>query len=121
MTYSDEPELAGFEAGDGRPLRGPALRNTFRVLVVLGLVGLVLPGILTTVAVGAATAAAVCAGLVPAQVPSATGSSARWELFGPGGIGWECYSVGAFGGDVHVASLGLIPGRVASPPPLPHP
>jgi hypothetical protein len=40
------------------------------------------------------------------------------EIFGPGGIGWECYSVGAFGGDRHVASLGLIP---VSPKLLPVP
>ena len=32
-----------------------------------------------------------------------------FELFGTGGPGWQCYTVGAFGGDKNVASLGLIP------------
>jgi len=44
-----------------------------------------------------------------------SGSEAKFEVFGPSGMGWECYSVGAFGGDDHVRSLGLIPG----PPRLP--
>jgi len=43
------------------------------------------------------------------EASDATGVSARFEVFGPGGAGWECYATGGFGGDRHVASLGLIP------------
>ncbi|WP_434156592.1 hypothetical protein ACI6SL_11315 [Clavibacter nebraskensis] len=38
----------------------------------------------------------------------------RFQLFGPGVVGYECYTKYAFGGDEHITSLGLIPsGRVA--------
>jgi hypothetical protein len=113
--YDDEPELAGYEpthSGDphGRPVH-PALR----VIVVLGLIALVLPSILTTIAVGSRTAQASCALWVAYEVPGAEGSIARFEVFGAGGLGWECYTVDSFGGDQHVASLGLIPGPPAIP------
>jgi hypothetical protein len=113
--HDDEPELAGYEPGDGRPLRSPRLLLAMRVIVIVGVVGLVLPGILTTLHVAAVSAQEACRRWVAYASPEAPGSSARFELFGAGGIGWECYTRGAFGGDTHVASLGLIPG----PPTLP--
>lgn len=80
-----------------------------RVVVVLGLIGLVLPGIVTTVSVGRATAQRACDFWGVQTAPGAASYSARFEVFGPSGIGWECYTVGSFGGERHVASLGLIP------------
>jgi hypothetical protein len=116
MSLSDdEPELAGYEPAGERPLRGRRMRVITQVVVVLGLVALVLPGILTTVSVGNRTAQASCATWVAYEEPGAIGASATFEFFGAGGIGWECYSVGAFGGDRHVASLGLIPGTPELP------
>jgi hypothetical protein len=105
----DEPELAGYEPGDGRPLRGRRVIMMVRVVVVLGIIGLVLPGLITTVSVGAATAEEACAAWVAYEAPDSKRSNAVFELFGAGGPGWQCYSVGAFGGDRNVASLGLIP------------
>jgi len=105
----EHPELTGYEPGGHRPLRHPRMLLAMRVLVVLGIVALVLPGVLTTVSVGRATAARACDGWVARAQPEATGGDARFELFGPGGVGWQCYSVGAFGGDDLVVSLGLIP------------
>lgn len=112
--HQDEPELAGYEA-DYRPLRSRRRTTALRAVVIIGLIALILPGLVTTVSVAASTANAACAALVHYGVPDATGSSARFEIFGAGGIGWECYSVGAFGGDHHVASLGLIPGEPRIP------
>lgn len=86
-----------------------------RVIVVVGIVALVLPGLVTTASVAERTAQAACAIWVDYRVDGPSGSMARFEVFGASGLGWECYSVGAFGGDEHVASLGLIPG----PPQLP--
>lgn len=88
-----------------------------RTVVILGVIALVLPGIVTTISVSSATAEAACATWVHYAAPDASGSSARFEIFGAGGIGWECYTVGAFGGDRHVASLGLIPGSAKLPVP----
>ncbi|THG28398.1 hypothetical protein [Naasia lichenicola] len=108
MSMPDEPELAGYQPGDGTPLRGRRMRRAAQVVVVLGVAGLVLPGVVTTVSVGTRTANALCANMVTYYVGEGTSSVARWEFFGPGVIGWECYSEG-FGGEKHVASLGMIP------------
>jgi len=105
---ADEPELTGYEPGDGTPLRSARMLRMMRVVVVLGVLGLILPGVVTTVSVGAATANATCANLVAYYSGGDAPSAARWEFFGPGLIGWECYSEG-FGGEKHVQSLGLIP------------
>ena len=113
---SDEhPELNGYDPGDGKPLRSKRTLTMMRVVVVLALVGLVLPGIVTTWTVAAASAQSACAVWVAYSVPGASGADARFELFGPGTIGWECYSDGAFGGDRHIVSLGLIPGPPKQP------
>ena len=108
--YDDEAELAGYEPHGDRPLRSARTVKLMRVVVVLGIAALVLPGILTTYSLARSTAGAACAANVAYRVPSATGSSVRFELFGQVGAGWVCYSVGAYGGDrTPVAALGLIP------------
>ncbi|MEO6944656.1 MAG: hypothetical protein ABI053_08095 [Lacisediminihabitans sp.] len=118
MSGQDEhPELAGYDPADDRPLGGRRRMLIMRTLVILGVIALVLPGIVTTISVSSATANASCATWVHYSAPDASGASARFELFGAGGIGWECYTVGAFGGDRHVASLGLIPGDAKLPAP----
>ena len=107
--YYDEPELAGYEPHE-RPLRSARTLQLMRAAVIVGIVALVLPGILTTYSLAKATAEAACAASVAYLSPSARGSKATFELFGPGGIGWQCYTVGAYGGDKKpVAPLGLIP------------
>jgi hypothetical protein len=113
----EHPELLGYEPGDGRPLRSPYVLRTMRVLVIVGVVALVLPGVVTTITVGTATANSACRAWVDRLKPEATSSSARFEFFGPGGIGWQCYSVGAFGGDELIASLGVIPSGARLPVP----
>ncbi|TIH29950.1 hypothetical protein [Subtercola vilae] len=108
-TY-DEPELAGYEPHGAKPLRSARAKTFMRVVVILGIAALVLPGILTTYGLAKATAQAACAANVAYRAPSATGANAKFELFGQGGIGWQCYSVGAYGGDRRpIAPLGLIP------------
>jgi hypothetical protein len=109
-SNDDNPELSGYQPSDDRPLRRRRTVVMMRVIVIVGLVALILPGIVTTVSVGTTTAEASCALWVAYQEPGAPSSDARFEVFGPGTLGWECYTVDAFGGDTHVASLGLIPG-----------
>ncbi|HEU4850067.1 MAG TPA: hypothetical protein VFS93_06625 [Terrimesophilobacter sp.] len=100
---------------DDRPLYGRRRRTVMRVIVLVAVAAMVLPLVANLVTVSAATAASSCARAVAYIVPDATGSSARFELFGPGGIGWECYAVGGFNEGRHVVSLGLIPGMVELP------
>lgn len=118
LAMTDEhPELNGYEPGDGRPLRSPRLLFAMRVVVIVGIIALVLPGIITIFTVGGNTADRACARWVALERPDAASSSAVFEYFGPGGIGWQCYSVGAFGGDQLVASLGIIPSGARLPIP----
>lgn len=112
--YDDEPELAGYEP-HGRPLRSPHLVTVMRVVVVLGLIGLVLPGILVTVGTANSTAQRTCSQYVAYYVPEAVDFTARFELASPAGMGWNCYAVEYGGDEFLVRSLGLIPGGARLP------
>jgi hypothetical protein len=100
---------------DERPLYSRRRRALLRGVVLVAVAALLLPVVANLYAVSAATAAAACRMAVAYEAPDARGSSARFELFGAGVIGWECYAVGAFGGDRHIVSLGLLPGMVDIP------
>lgn len=106
--YEMEPELAGYVPTEGVPRRRRMLLG-MRVVVILGIACLVLPGILTTWSVASSTAQTTCAAWVRYEAPGATGTRAQFEVMGAGGIGWECYATGGLEGARHVASLGLIP------------
>jgi|GEM_PF-434541 len=120
--YDLEPELAGYQPSGEAPLRSRRLVTAMRVIVVLGLVGLVLPGILITAGTANRTALASCAVYSAYYAPESVSYSTRFELASSAGMGWNCYAVLFGGGEVLVASLGLIPGPprvpVAPDPPL---
>ena len=113
------PELNEYEPGNGKPLRSKHTLRAMRVVVVLAILGLVLPGVVSTLSVASATAQSACETWVAYEVDGASGAEVRFEAFGPGGLGWECYSDGAFGGDRHIVSLGLIPGTPELPSGVP--
>jgi hypothetical protein len=114
--HDDEPELAGYEPGDGTPLRSRRMMLTMRIVVVLGLVAFVLPGIITTLVVAANAAQESCRRWVGYEDSgSEANASASFELFGQGGPGWQCYATGGFGGEKYIAPLGLIPGAPVFP------
>jgi hypothetical protein len=112
----EHPELAGYEPNDEKPLRGTRSRNILRAVVIVGLVCLILPEIVTTVSVASITAQRSCAQWVAYKIPEPTQAEARFEFFGPGVVGWECYAEGGIDGERHIASLGLIPGPANLPP-----
>ena len=110
----DEPELAGYEPTGDRPLRHERVRTMMRVIVVVALIALVVPGILGSLAIANRTAQASCAAYTEYYAPMAVASVTRFELFGAA-LGWNCYAE-QFGGDeVLVANLGLIPGGARLP------
>jgi hypothetical protein len=110
MTDDDPRELADYEPGDARPLRSVARRRAMRIMVALGLTGLLLPGVLVTVSTQIATADAACRFVVGTEDPEAVDAIARFELAGAEGPGWYCYAVRFGGSEILLRSLGLIPG-----------
>lgn len=105
----DEPELAGYEP-HGKPLRSARLVTAMRVVVVIGLVGLLLPGLLLTVQTANNTAQGSCAAYTAYYAPEAVSFSARFEIVSASGVGWNCYAMQFGGHEVLLAALGIIPG-----------
>jgi hypothetical protein len=110
MTDDYYRELAEYEPGDARPSRSVLRRRVMRVMVVLGLTALLLPGVLVTIRVQSTTAAAACRYVVQSEDAEAIGSTSRFELTGPDGPGWYCYAIRFGGAEILLRSLGLIPG-----------
>lgn len=111
----DEPELAGYEPHGDKPLRSPHLATVMRVVVVLGLAALLLPGILVTMGTAQRTAERTCAQYVAVLAPGAIAASTRFEIFSAAGMGWNCYAIDFDGDQVLLRSLGLIPGGARLP------
>jgi hypothetical protein len=104
------PELAEYVPGEGRSLRHPIMVKITRVVIVLGIVALILPGIIYTLGVQMQTAAAACRIVVKATAPEAVASEARLEAWGGNGPGWYCYARSFDGSELMVRALGFIPG-----------
>ena len=105
----DPPELRGYVPNDDRPLRHPATLRVMRIVIVLGVIGLIVPSISVAVGLQARTAAAICSHAV-AEAPLDADPVARFELLGPAGPSWYCYAREFGGREVLIGSLGLIPG-----------
>jgi hypothetical protein len=118
-TVSDQhPELSGYEPYADKPLRSTRKTLLLRAIVLLAIIGLVLPGVVTTITVGASNAERACDYRGSILYPQSQEFDARFEVFGPGILGWECYLVDPFDGEQHVDSMGLIPvaPRAVEPP-----
>lgn len=109
MRDDDPPELRGYEPTGTRPLRSPTVMRVMRVTIVLGVVGLIVPGLYATVALQARTAAVLCERAVSAGT-FGVDPVTRFEIAGPAGPSWYCYALGFDGREVLVRALGLIPG-----------
>ncbi|MBG6212848.1 MAG: hypothetical protein LH475_11635 [Cryobacterium sp.] len=106
----NHPELSGYEPDDNyRPLRGRHFTSILRVVVVLGIVALVVPGVLTTMRVASDTAANACVTAVARYYPAAVDFDARFEFAGSGGFGWQCYAIDQNERETFVQPLGVIP------------
>ena len=103
------PELQGASDEDGAPFFSERRRRMQRVVVWVGIVVLVLPGVLVAAGVAQSTANRTCAAYVGYLKPDAAGYAAPFELFGAGGPGWQCYAVSSSGPHTLVGPLGLIP------------
>lgn len=109
-SVTNHPELAIHDNDDSRPLHGNRRRRLTQIVVLLCVLGLVLPTVLTTWGVSASTADRACQVTVATWRPDAAGALSRFEMLGPGGPGWQCYSLNHSGAESHLAPLGLMPG-----------
>ncbi len=106
----DPPELAGYVPHEeNRPLRSPMVMRVMRIAIVLGVIGLVVPGLAGTVALQTRNAEYLCAQRVTGHDYGAE-PVARFELLGAAGPAWYCYARVFDGREVLIGSLGLIPG-----------
>ena len=110
MEREDEtpPELAGYEEGEVGTLRGPRMQRIARVVVVLAIVGLVLPGVLISVGTATRTAELACQVVGSTEAPGAA-LEARFEWSGGEGPGWYCYATDFGGHELQLRFLGFIP------------
>ena len=110
LMTDDHPELSGYEPNENyRPLRGKYFATLLRIVVVLGLIALIVPGVLTTMRVASDTAANACATAVTQFYPFAVDFDARFDFAGPGGLGWQCYAIDQNERETFVTPLGIIP------------
>ncbi len=109
------PELAGYVPPDGGSVRRPMALRIMRIVIVIGIVSLVLPGVIYTIGIQMETADAACRIVVHANAPQAVGEQARLEAWGGNGPGWYCYAEFFDGSQLMLRGLGLIPGLSYQP------
>lgn len=97
------PELANYEPHE-RPIRSPRTLLFMRVLVIVAIAALVLPGVITTYTFAQSSAQNACAVWVNHEIAQQHTSFAKFQ-----GFAWQCYAVTADGTTI-VTSLGLLPG-----------
>lgn len=111
MTPEDfPPELSDEWDEDARPSRFARRARLLKMIGLVALASLVLPGILVTWSTTRATATAACQIAVDYYAPAAEHSSARFEVFPVEIFGWTCHAGMADGTSLRVAHLGVIPG-----------
>ncbi|WP_448810686.1 hypothetical protein [Agromyces bauzanensis] len=94
---------------DETPGPGERRRRVLRVVVLVALGALVLPLVLSAFGVAKAAADRACAVIVAAYDTDAAGFRTSFDLFAPGGPGWECAAVSEHGTSRMLANLGLFP------------
>lgn len=103
------PELDGDPSDDG-PVFGARRRRVLRVVVLIAVAALVLPVVLSIYGVARAAADRACAQYVAVYDADARASRVSFELFAPGGPGWQCFATAGHGSSgTHIANLGLLP------------
>src|SRR5690554_2297504 len=93
---------------DSKPLYGRGRRVLMRVIVLVCVGALVAPGIASAMSHYYVIAHTTCARAAHYSDPATQTTRATFEIFGPGGIGWECYATSA-SAERHVVSLGMFP------------
>jgi hypothetical protein len=104
---TDHPEL---DEPDDAPLRSDRRKRILRVVALVSMALLVIPGFIGTVVQAQQSARYACEIARVSLAPGAQNSSARFELFPLVTAGWQCYAEFYDGTSVRIATLGPIPG-----------
>jgi hypothetical protein len=91
-------------------VRHPLTIKVMRVVIVIGVIALVLPGVIYTIGMQIQTADAACRIVVRSGDTEAVGAVARFQVWGGNGPGWYCYARSFDGSELMLRALGLIPG-----------
>lgn len=106
----EHPELEGYEPFAPKPLRPRWYRRAIQAAALLGVFLLVAPLVASQWRVASISAQNWCAKWVSFEVREPSVPVARFEVFGPGILGWECYATRTVDGDRYIGNLGIIPG-----------
>lgn len=101
------PELA---SDDDRPLRSERRRKILRVVALVSMGLLVVPGAIGTIVQTQFNARYACELARTVVAPGAQSSTARFELFPLSSAGWHCFANFYDGSSVRIATFGPIPG-----------
>jgi hypothetical protein len=105
------PELS--DEWENEPERPSSIAKKAKLMKIIGIVALVsmvLPGVLVTWTTSRATANAACGVAVAYYAPSASRWQASFDVLPLGHIGWNCYVYTDDGFVLRVAHLGIVPG-----------
>lgn len=94
---------------DDAPTPGQRRQRMLRVAVLIALGTLVLPLVLSAYGVAKSAADRACAVYVAAYDTNAAGFRTSFELFAPGGPGWECFAISEHGTSRSLGNLGPLP------------
>ena len=114
------PELEPDPFGDEGPMPGQRRRRVLRIVVLVALGALVLPLVLSAYGVAKSAADRACAVFVSAYDTNAAGFRTTFDLFAPGGAGWECFAISENGTSRLLGNLGPLP-AMPRPPELDDP
>jgi hypothetical protein len=109
------PELEPDPYDDDGPMPGERRRRVLRVAVLIALGALVLPLFLSVYSVAKSAADRACAVYVAAYDTNAAGFRTSFELFAPGGPGWECLAISENGSSRSLGNLGPLPAMPRQP------
>ena len=105
------PDLS--DEWDDEPTGPSGFQKRARMMKIIGIVALVsmvLPGVLVTWTTSRATANAACQIAVNYYAPSAPRWQARFDVVPLTIVGWNCYAYTDDGFVLRVANVGIIPG-----------
>jgi ferric-dicitrate binding protein FerR (iron transport regulator) len=114
------PELEPDPFDDDGPTPGQRRRRVLRIVVLVALGALVLPLVLSAYGVAKSAADRACAVFVAAYDTNAAGFRTTFDLFAPGGAGWECFAISENGTSRLLGNLGPLP-AIPRPPDLDEP